>query len=80
LGLAVSNAIGYNNLGYVFSEQGLHTDAESAYREAIRLDPANPAGYEKLGEFLNAMGRRKEANAELRKARRLATGKYPEVS
>ena len=46
-------------------------EAEAAYREAIRLDPANALAHNNLGNVLSSLGRHAEAEAAYREAIRL---------
>ena len=60
--------------GKSFRGQGLHADAEAAYREAIRLDPGFAAAHDGLGYVLWEVKRFGEAEAALREAIRLDPG------
>jgi tetratricopeptide (TPR) repeat protein len=62
----------HNNLGVVYQQRGQHAKAAAEFREAIRLDGADPAPRILLGESLLALGRTAEAQAELRKAVQIA--------
>jgi tetratricopeptide (TPR) repeat protein len=50
---------------------GQYTDAEAAYREAVRVDPSYAPGHESLGNALRSLERNAEAEAAYRDAIRL---------
>lgn len=59
------------NFGTELKEQNLLAEAESQFREAIRLDPNYAEAYNNLGAVVNAQGREAEAAALFRKAQEL---------
>ena len=63
--------------GQQLLSQGFNTDAASAFREAIALDPTNPAAHAGLAEAYAASGKDKEAVAEANAAVRLQPSAGP---
>ena len=61
-------AITQTNLGIALEQEGRPADAETRYREAIRLAPRNASAHNRLGILLVSMGRVGEAIAEFRTA------------
>ncbi len=55
-------------LGAQYAELGDHESAAAAYREAVRLDPANAEWLKELGATLHLAGRRAQAHQALRLA------------
>ncbi|MDX2159266.1 MAG: tetratricopeptide repeat protein [Hyphomicrobiaceae bacterium] len=65
-------AQGHALIGGYRSRQGRQGDAETSYREAIRLDAGHVLARIGLGQVLMSLGRNREAAAELRQATTLA--------
>jgi tetratricopeptide (TPR) repeat protein len=66
------NAVAYHGLGATLFELGRYADAETAYREAVRLNPSSGNPHSSLGYlYLRLLGRVDEAEAALREALRL---------
>jgi len=61
-------AITQTNLGIALEQEGRPADAETRYREAIRLAPRNASAHNRLGILLVSMGRVREGIAEFRAA------------
>jgi tetratricopeptide (TPR) repeat protein len=62
----------HNNLALVYQGQGKHTQAVTAFREAIRRDPRYIAPRIGLGQSLLSLGRLAETTRELEQALKLA--------
>ena len=61
-----------NLLGWVYTQAARPSDAEAAYREAIRLDPEEGEHHADLGRMLTRAGRIEDAVSAYREATRLA--------
>ncbi len=61
----------WNTMGLLAHEQKRFTDAETAYREAIRLRPDHASAHVNLGSTLQVLGRTAEAAELLRRANQL---------
>jgi Flp pilus assembly protein TadD len=61
----------HNNLGTVFVKRRRYREAETAYREAIRLDPGLAMAHNNLGVVLKVLKRKREADAAFGEAARL---------
>lgn len=70
-----ADAEAWTIVGMVLSDRGELTEAESAYRRAIELDPRNPVAHHNLGALLVQM-ERPEALEALEKARALGADGY----
>jgi protein O-GlcNAc transferase len=46
-----------NNLGLLLAEQGRPEEAETAYREALRINPEHANAHYNLGNVLQGQGR-----------------------
>lgn len=68
----VLSAEGYNQAGVGLFGQKKYSEAEIAFREAVRLDPYNAAFHYNLGTSLNAQNKFDEAEKEIELACRLA--------
>ncbi len=66
------NAEDYNQKGVELFQQNKHSEAEAAFREAVRLAPYNAAYHHNLGTALNAQSKLDEAEKEVELATRLA--------
>jgi Flp pilus assembly protein TadD len=64
-----AGAAARNSLGDVLGATNRLAEAESEYREAIRLAPANTKAHQNLIQLLRVQGKRREAE----EAERLAT-------
>ncbi len=60
-----------DNLGITLSEQGRYPEAETAYRQVLRLDPTDAVAHNNLGNALLYQQRYPEAEASYRIAIRL---------
>jgi protein O-mannosyl-transferase len=58
----------YEFMGMILLQQGRSSEAEQAYRNAIRLNPTAASVYFNLGVLLDKQGRRKEAADEIARA------------
>ncbi|HEY4041326.1 MAG TPA: WcbI family polysaccharide biosynthesis putative acetyltransferase, partial [Rhodopila sp.] len=67
------NALAYSHLGHVLHRNG-DTAAETAFRRAAQLDPANAHVRHQLSDFLHAQQRLEEAVAAAREATGLEPG------
>jgi Flp pilus assembly protein TadD len=65
------NARAHDNLGDALMHLRRYTDAEAAYREAIRLDPDMACAHSDLGYLLQTTHRYLQAEEEYREALRL---------
>ena len=68
----VLSAEGYNQAGFGLFGQKKYAEAETAFREAVRLEPYNAAYHYNLGTSLNAQNKFDEAEKEIDLASRLA--------
>lgn len=66
------NAEDYNQRGVELFQQNKHSEAEAAFREAVRLEPYKAAYHHNLGTALNAQSKLDEAEKEVELATRLA--------
>lgn len=66
------NAEDYNQEGVKLFQQNKYGEAESSFREAVKLDPYNAAYHHNLGTALNAQNKFDEAEKEVELATRLA--------
>ncbi|MGI8786804.1 MAG: tetratricopeptide repeat protein [Pyrinomonadaceae bacterium] len=66
------NAEGYNQNGVGLFQQNKYAEAETAFREAVRLEPYNAAYHHNLGTALNAQSKLDEAEKEIELATRLS--------
>jgi len=64
------------NYGRTHNELGRHTEAEAAYREALRLHPYFAQAHCNLGEVLTKLGRVSEAEKAYRAATRIHRPRY----
>jgi Flp pilus assembly protein TadD len=64
----------FMNLGNLWQSRGDPGQAERAYRQALRLDPAFAPAYVNLADLMRSAGRDKEAEATLRAGLRIADG------
>jgi serine/threonine protein kinase len=62
--------------GRGFREKKQYAEAEAAFLEAIRLDPASAKAYNELGHVFRYTGRSAEAKDAYREANRLAPGNH----
>lgn len=62
----------YNQKGVELFQQSKYTEAETAFREAVRLEPYNAAYHHNLGTALNIQNKLDEAEKEIELATRLA--------
>jgi tetratricopeptide (TPR) repeat protein len=67
----IADADAHVNRGWKLYEQGRYAEAEAAYWEAIRLNPASAVARSNLGTVLRALKRYPEAEAAYREAIRL---------
>lgn len=70
----VNGARSAYNLGWVYQEAGRSEAAITAYRDAVRLDPAFAEPHNNLGVLLSGQGRELEAVAEFEKVLALRQG------
>lgn len=68
----VLSAEGYNQAGTGLFAQKKYSEAEAAYREAVRLEPYNAGYHHNLGAALNVQNKFDEAEKEMELATRLA--------
>ena len=68
IGLGQANAHDYANLGNLYFRTGARTEAETAYREAIRLDSNDASLHHDLAVILRALQRLDEAGEALARA------------
>ena len=71
IALGKANTHDYANLGNLYFRTGARSAAETAYREAIRLDPNHAAAHHDLGVVLRAMERFDDAALSLTRAAEL---------
>ncbi|XVU28258.1 tetratricopeptide repeat protein [Actinoplanes sp. CA-054009] len=64
----------HNGLGSALYDLGRYTEAEAAFREAVRCESDNAYGHNGLGSALHGLGRHKEAEAAFREAVRCDPG------
>lgn len=69
---SVLSAEGYNQAGVGLFQQKKYSEAEIAFREAVKLDAYNAAYHHNLGTALNAQNKFDDAEKEIELATRLA--------
>ena len=69
---SILSADGYNFAGVELFKQNKLSEAETAFREAVRLDAYNAAYHHNLGSVYNAQGKFEDAEKEIELATRLA--------
>ena len=70
----------HDDLGDALSKEERHSDAEAAYRQAIRLDPNSASYRDSLGDALFRQERYADAEAAYREAIRLDPGRASTIS
>jgi tetratricopeptide (TPR) repeat protein len=64
-------AWGYTHLGRALADAGQREQAEAAYRQALKINPADSLAHYWLGQLLATTGRQHESEQQLAKFRRL---------
>ncbi|MBI3932671.1 MAG: tetratricopeptide repeat protein [Acidobacteria bacterium] len=73
----MQTAAWHYNRALELERKGLCEEAVSAYREALRLDPADADAQVRLGLLLRELGRDAEANQAFQSALALRAGRSP---
>jgi protein O-mannosyl-transferase len=67
-------ARGYQNMGRIFADRGLYSDASENFKKALMIDPVNPLTYNSLANVLLKQGQPDAAIVECNRALALGGG------
>jgi Tfp pilus assembly protein PilF len=59
------------DLGVIYAQQSRNTDALTAFKRAVQLDPTQPDAHYRLGRLYTALGQKEDAQMEFNKTKDL---------